>query len=88
MLRQWIQAILSKDEGQDLTEYTLLLAILALITTGVMTSVGQSGKAVWSDARTTINTAASASGAATANSTPTGGGQPRSDRDGHQNGRD
>ena len=88
MLRHWIQAILSKDEGQDLTEYTLLLAFLALLTTGVMTSVGQSGKAVWSDARTTINTAASASGAATANPTSTGGGQPRSDHDEHQSGRD
>jgi len=88
MLRDWLQAILRNDEGQDLTEYTLLLAFLALLTTGVMTSVGQSGKAVWSDARITINTAASASGAATANSTPTGGGQPGSDRDGHQSGRD
>ena len=83
MLRHWIQAVLSKDEGQDLTEYTLLLAFLALLTTGVMTSVGQSGKAVWSDARTTINTAASTSGAATSSSTPPAGGQPRSDRDGH-----
>jgi Flp pilus assembly pilin Flp len=92
MVRRWIRAVLREDEGQDLIEYTLLLAFLALLTVGVMFNVGQGGKALWSDAQTTLDTAAGNSAVPTpANPTgpatsSTGGAGHRDGHDGHHDG--
>jgi Flp pilus assembly pilin Flp len=55
-----------EDPGQDLVEYTLLLAFLAMVSIGLMSQAGVSIQGPWNTATTTL---AAAGGATT--STPT-----------------
>jgi len=49
-----------KDEqGQDLIEYTLLLAFVALASAALFTSAGSSINKIWSSANSSLNAAAS-----------------------------
>jgi len=81
------KALHREDDGQDLIEYSLLMAFLALASVGIFMQVGSSEAAVWSGARTTISGAATtASGTSSntvtpANNTGSGGG-----RDEHHDG--
>ena len=86
MLRRWFEAIRREEDGQDLIEYTLLMAFLALVSVGLFMNVGGNTASVWSGADTTITQAASVgSGAATApdpsppgdDTPPSGGGDGR-----------
>jgi len=74
MLRRWLEAIRREDHGQDLIEYTLLLAFLALASAGLFMHVGNSGAGVWASANTTIAGASSAASGATPDATPPSGG--------------
>ena len=50
-----------KDEsGQDLIEYTLLLAFLALVAAGVFISSGTTVKGIWNSASTQLTSASTA----------------------------
>jgi len=50
---------LVKDEqGQDLIEYTLLLAFVALASAALFTSAGSSVKTIWNSASTNLANAA------------------------------
>ncbi|MGD0359418.1 MAG: Flp family type IVb pilin [Bryobacteraceae bacterium] len=46
------------ESGQDLIEYTLLLAFVALSSAALFTNAGTSVSKVWSSANTTLSTAA------------------------------
>jgi Flp pilus assembly pilin Flp len=46
------------EEGQDLVEYTLLLAFVALASAGIFSSVGGSVSGIWGNASTRLGEAA------------------------------
>jgi len=62
MLVQWLQGFWRDDQGQDLTEYTLLIATVALVAFAVFASTGRTAAGVWSGANHTLNTARGAGG--------------------------
>jgi Flp pilus assembly pilin Flp len=47
------------DGGQDLIEYTLMLAFIALATAALYTSAGSSINVIWSNTNSQLGTAAS-----------------------------
>lgn len=54
--------VLREDSGQDLIEYTMLMAFVALASAALFISAGNSVKGIWTTANTrltTANTAAS-----------------------------
>jgi Flp pilus assembly pilin Flp len=55
-----IGQFLIDEEGQDLIEYTLLLAFVALASATLFTRAGSSVKTIWSAASTTLVNAATA----------------------------
>jgi Flp pilus assembly pilin Flp len=48
------------EQGQDLIEYTLLMAFVALASAALFISSGASISSIWSDSNTQLSTAASA----------------------------
>jgi len=48
------------EEGQDLIEYTLLLAFVALVAAGLFIQAGQSVSGIWGTANTTLTSASTA----------------------------
>jgi Flp pilus assembly pilin Flp len=46
------------EQGQDLIEYTLLLAFVALASAALFTSAGSSVKTIWTAANTNLTNAA------------------------------
>jgi Flp pilus assembly pilin Flp len=53
-------AFLRTEEGQDLIEYTLLLAFVALVAAGLFIGSGQSTSGIWSIANTQLSSASAA----------------------------
>jgi Flp pilus assembly pilin Flp len=51
---------LREEAAQDLIEYTLLLAFVALVAAGLFISAGQSTSGIWSIANTQLSNASSA----------------------------
>jgi pilus assembly protein Flp/PilA len=49
LIRLW-----KEEEGQDLTEYALLLTLLALVAVGTMTTLGTTIKGVFTNANTNL----------------------------------
>jgi Flp pilus assembly pilin Flp len=83
MIRRLFSRLFLDDQGQDLTEYTLIIAMVSLVAFGIFASTGKSAAGVWSGAGTILTSAdATASGSA---STPpdTGGGSGDDDHDHH-----
>ena len=61
MMLRMMKQIWNGEEGQDLVEYTLLLAFVTLVAAGMFVNVGQNISAIWSKANSHIvaaNTAA------------------------------
>jgi Flp pilus assembly pilin Flp len=61
-MKQFILRFLAEEEGQDLVEYTLLLAFVCLASAALFIGAGQSLQGIWSDANGILvnaNTAAS-----------------------------
>jgi Flp pilus assembly pilin Flp len=48
------------EQGQDLIEYTLLMAFVALASAALFISSGASINSIWSDSNSELSTAASA----------------------------
>ncbi len=69
-MKRLLQALLEDDGGQDLIEYTLLLAFVALSSTGLFLDAGSGTKQIWSTANSVLATASSS----TAQATPPAGG--------------
>ena len=53
----WVR-IWADDRGQDLIEYTLMLAFVALASAALFTSAGASVNSIWSTADSQLSTAA------------------------------
>jgi len=56
----FIKSFLFEEQGQDLVEYTLLLAFVCLASAALFISAGGSIQTVWSQGSTTLASAASA----------------------------
>ena len=57
-MKSTIYQLWANDEGQDLIEYTLLLAFVTLGAAVLMRGAGSSVSTVWSSANTTLSNAA------------------------------
>ena len=58
-VKNMISELWANEDGQDLIEYTLLVAFLAIVATPFMRVAGLSINTVWSGAGTTLANAAS-----------------------------
>ena len=57
-MRTYIYNLWCDEEGQDLIEYTLLLAFVALASAALMTNAGRSVKTIWTAGSNTLSAAA------------------------------
>jgi Flp pilus assembly pilin Flp len=57
--RQFIINFWSKESGQDLIEYTLLMAFIALASAAIFIGAGGSVSTIWSSANNQLSAAAS-----------------------------
>jgi Flp pilus assembly pilin Flp len=68
MLRHLLRALHSEDRGQDLAEYCLLTALVALVGMAIFVHLSGGMQALWSDANTSLT-----AGNAAISATPTSG---------------
>jgi len=61
MLRSFLKALHAEDRGQDLAEYCLLTALVALIAVGILVHVSGGMQAVWGTANTSLTDGRAAS---------------------------
>ena len=59
MITSTLKAFWQEEDGQDMVEYALLLAFVALAAVAVLSSVKTSISTVWSNINSTLTTAAS-----------------------------
>ena len=59
-MKQLICGLWKDESGQDLIEYTLLLAFLALVAAGVFVSSGTAVKGIWGSSSTMLGSASTA----------------------------
>ncbi len=52
----------NEEDGQDLVEYTLLLAFIALASAALFINAGTSVSQIWTQAQTRLSTAAASAG--------------------------
>ena len=57
-----VKRLWQDEQGQDLIEYTLLMAFVALASAALFISSGASISAIWSDSNTSLSEAASTAG--------------------------
>lgn len=60
-MRQFIFQFLNEEQGQDLIEYTLLMAFIALASAAIFVSAGTSVSGIWGSASNQLNNAATTS---------------------------
>ena len=63
MFRRFLKALQSEDRGQDLAEYCLLTALVALIALGIIIHLSGGMQAVWNGANASLTAGNAASGA-------------------------
>ena len=56
-MKQFIMKFVREEKGQDLVEYTLLLAFVCLASAALFTSAGDSLKGIWGDANLILSNA-------------------------------
>ncbi|HXM41529.1 MAG TPA: hypothetical protein VN924_09770 [Bryobacteraceae bacterium] len=61
-MRRFYKVFFSEDAGQDLVEYTLLMAFVALASAGLFLSSGANVEQVWSSANSVLTAAATSPG--------------------------
>lgn len=59
MITSVLNAFWQEEEGQDLVEYSLLLAFIALACIGLMSAAGSSVSSLWSKLNSSLTSAAS-----------------------------
>ena len=64
-MKQFILQFVREEEGQDLVEYTLLLAFVCLASAALFINAGASLATIWTDTNTIASQAASAAAVAT-----------------------
>jgi Flp pilus assembly pilin Flp len=57
-MRNFVSSFVNDEQGQDLIEYTLLLAFVALASAAVFIGAGQSITGIWTTANTKLANAA------------------------------
>jgi Flp pilus assembly pilin Flp len=60
-MKNFMMRFLKDEEGQDLIEYTLLMAFIALASAAIFISAGSSVNKIWTTASTQLSSAASTS---------------------------
>jgi Flp pilus assembly pilin Flp len=63
-MKSFMQKFWQDESGQDLIEYTLLLAFVALASASLFISAGNSVSGIWGSANTSLTTANTAATAA------------------------
>jgi Flp pilus assembly pilin Flp len=58
-MKNLFMRFLQEENGQDLIEYTLLMAFIALASAAIFISAGTSVNKIWSTANSQLSTAAS-----------------------------
>ncbi|HVV45717.1 MAG TPA: Flp family type IVb pilin [Bryobacteraceae bacterium] len=61
-MKNFIKNFLAEESGQDLIEYTLLMAFIALASAAVFVNAGTSISQIWSTGSTQLSSAATAAG--------------------------
>ena len=61
-MKNLLKRFWQEESGQDLIEYTLLLAFVALVSAAIFIGAGQSASSIWSIANETLSNAKSAAG--------------------------
>lgn len=61
MLKSFVNSFAKEEDGQDLVEYSLLLAFIALAATAFLGSIKGSLVTIWTNTQNQLKTAASAS---------------------------
>jgi Flp pilus assembly pilin Flp len=56
----WVKNFLIDEDGQDMVEYTLLLAFVALAAAAAYVTIGNNISSIWSTAQTDISSGATA----------------------------
>ncbi len=59
MITSALQAFWQEEDGQDLVEYSLLLAFIALAAVALLSGVGGNVSKIWTSISTQVSTAAS-----------------------------
>ena len=59
MINSILAALWQEEEGQDLVEYSLLLAFIALAAIALLSAAGNSVKTIWTSINTNLTSAAS-----------------------------
>jgi Flp pilus assembly pilin Flp len=73
MLWRFLKALQSEDRGQDLAEYCLLTALVALVALGIMVHMSGGMQAVWDGANTSLSAGNAASNSTAASDQPASG---------------
>ena len=61
-MKSMFMRFLKDEEGQDLIEYTLLMAFIALASAAIFVKAGNSISTIWGNANTQLASAAAAGG--------------------------
>ena len=61
-MKNMFKNFLKEEQGQDLIEYTLLMAFIALASAAIFVNAGASVNSIWTKASTQLSTAASSAG--------------------------
>lgn len=56
----FLREFLKHEDGQDMVEYSLLLAFIALAAVGILTSAGSSVQTLWNDVSNALTSATTA----------------------------
>lgn len=56
MVRRFLAALHSEDRGQDLAEYCLLTALVALVAAGILIHLSGGMQALWGGANASLTT--------------------------------
>ena len=56
MVRRFVAALHSEDRGQDLAEYCLLTALVALVAAGILIHLSGGMQALWGGANASLTT--------------------------------
>jgi Flp pilus assembly pilin Flp len=59
MINSILAALWQEEEGQDLVEYSLLLAFIALAAIALLSGAGASVKTIWTNINSNLTSAAS-----------------------------
>jgi Flp pilus assembly pilin Flp len=59
MINSELRALWQEEDGQDMVEYSLLLAFIALAAVGLLSNIKSSISTIWTSISSTLSTAAS-----------------------------